>query len=161
MKEINTDKTMEFKLRINSIPHIERLSKFLNEHKNQYKTINDFLIDMIFTGLENYELYEKDAKTHFFKSNELATNVSEIQSKLMIMSRNDFEKYKDLLNVLYQNQLLLARIYNALFKMSENGHITKEYYDNGIYDDLPERFESDKEKIATTIDAEFGISKYN
>lgn len=44
MKEIKTDKVFEKKIRIYEIHRLEELDKFYQEHKKEYKNINEYLV---------------------------------------------------------------------------------------------------------------------
>lgn len=161
MKEIKSDKVFEKKLRIYDIRFMEELNEFYQKHKKEYGNVNEFLISLIRTGLDAKKMFEKDHETYFFKSQELSQNICEIQAKLNKMRLNDENVYKDLLNVLYQNQLLLCRLYNGMFDIVENGRIDKKFYNAGFRDDPPEFFEDDKEKIAQQINAELSQIEKN
>ncbi len=157
MKGIKSDKVFEKKIRIYETYRLDELNEYYQKHSKEYGNVNEFLVSLIFNGLEAQKMFEKDSKTYFFKSQELAQNVCEIQSKLMNMKLNDEAVYKDLLNVLYQNQLLLCRLYNGMFDIAQNGSIDKKFYNAGFHDDPPEYFDDDKENIANRLNAEFGI----
>ena len=91
----------------------------------------------------------------------MQTNLADIQKHISVITQNNFNSYKDLLGLLYQNQTLLCRIYNAMFKLSEKVELNRKFFDIGIYDDLPNEFENVKAKIDDILDVELGSSPKN
>ena len=45
-----------------------------------------------------------------------------------------------------------------MFKLSENVVLNKQFFDLGMYDDLPNEFENVKEKISDILNVELGSS---
>ena len=116
---------------------------------------------MIFSGLEREKLLDENASQYFYQSQDMQTNLADIQKRVSVISQSNFNSYKDLLGLLYQNQTLLIRIYKALFKLSENEQLNQKFFDIGIYDDLPDEFDSVKDKINDILDVELGSSLKN
>lgn len=74
MKEIKTDKVFEKKIRIYQINRLEELNNFYQKHKREYKNINEFLVGLIFAGLDSEINFEKDAKTYYTIAQGLSHN---------------------------------------------------------------------------------------
>ena len=60
MKEIKSDKVFEKKIRIYQINRLEELNEFYQKHKREYKNMNEFLVSLIFAGLDSEINFEKD-----------------------------------------------------------------------------------------------------
>ena len=158
MKEIKSDKVFEKKIRIYQTDRLDELNDYYQKHKKSYKNINEFLVSLIFSGLEREKLFDENTSQYFYQSQDMQTNLADIQKRVSVISQSNFNSYKDLLGLLYQNQTLLIRIYKALFKLSENEQLNQKFFDIGIYDDLPDEFDSVKEKINDILDVELGSS---
>ncbi len=161
MKEIKNDKTFEKKIRIYQTDRLDELNDFYQKHKSNYKNINEFFVSLIFSGLEREKLFDENTSQYFYQSQDMQTNLADIQKRVSVISQSNFNSYKDLLALLYQNQTLLIRIYKALFKLSENEQLNQKFFDIGIYDDLPDEFDSVKDKINDILDVELGSSLKN
>ena len=161
MKEIKSDGIFEKKIRIYQTFKLEELNEFYQKHKKEYKNINQLFVSLIFSGLEKEKLMDENASEYYYQSQDMQTNLADIQRHISAITQNNFNSYKDLLGLLYQNQTLLCRIYNAMFKLSENVKLNKQFFDLGMYDDLPNEFENVKEKIDDILDVELGTSPKN
>ena len=161
MKEIKSDKVFEKKIRIYQTDRLDELNDYYQKHKKSYKNINEFLVSLIFSGLEREKLFDENTSQYFYQSQDMQTNLADIQKQVSVISQSNFNSYKDLLGLLYQNQTLLIRIYKALFKLSENEQLNQKFFDIGIYDDLPDEFDSVKEKISDILEVELGSSLKN
>ena len=161
MKEIKSDKIFEKKIRIYQTDRLDELNDYYQKHKKSYKNINEFLVSLIFSGLEREKLFDENTSQYFYQSQDMQTNLADIQKQVSVISQSNFNSYKDLLGLLYQNQTLLIRIYKALFILSENEQLNQKFFDIGIYDDLPDEFDSVKEKIKDILDVELGSSLKN
>ena len=161
MKEIKSDGIFEKKIRIYQPYRVEELNDFYQKHKKEYKNINQFFVSLIFSGLEKEKLMDENASEYYYQSQDMQTNLADIQKHISVITQNNFNSYKDLLGLLYQNQTLLCRIYNAMFKLSEKVELNRKFFDIGIYDDLPNEFENVKAKIDDILDVELGASPKN
>lgn len=161
MKEIKSDKVFEKKIRIYQTNRLDELNDYYQKHKKSYRNINEFLVSLIFSGLEREKLFDENTSQYFYQSQDMQSNLADIQKRVSVISQSNFNSYKDLLGLLYQNQTLLIRIYKALFKLSENEELNKKFFDIGIYDDLPDEFDSVKDKINDILDVELGPSLKN
>ena len=161
MKEIKSDGIFEKKIRIYQPYRVEELNDFYQKHKKEYKNINQFFVSLIFSGLEKEKLTDGNASEYYYQSQDMQTNLADIQKHISVITQNNFNSYKDLLGLLYQNQTLLCRIYNAMFKLSQKVELNKNFFDIGIYDDLPNEFENVKAKIDDILDVELGSSLKN
>ena len=161
MKEIKSDGIFEKKIRIYQSYRVEELNDFYQKHKKEYKNINQLFVSLIFSGLEKEKLMDENASEYYYQSQDIQTNLADIQKHISVITQNNFNSYKDLLGLLYQNQTLLCRIYNAMFKLSEKVELNRQFFDIGIYDDLPDEFENVKAKIGDILDVELGSSPKN
>ena len=62
MKEIKSDKVFEKKIRIYQINRLEELNDFYQKHKREYKNMNEFLVSLIFAGLNSEINFEKECR---------------------------------------------------------------------------------------------------
>ena len=161
MKQIKSDGVFEKKIRIYQPFRVEELNNFYQKHKKEYKNINQLFVSLIFSGLEKEKLMDENASQYYYQSQDMQTNLADIQKHISVITQNNFNSYKDLLGLLYQNQTLLCRIYNAMFKLSQKVELNKNFFDMGIYDDLPNEFENVKAKIDDILDVELGSSPKN
>ena len=161
MKQIKSDGVFEKKIRIYQPFRVEELNDFYQKHKKEYKNINQLFVSLIFSGLEKEKLMDENASEYYYQSQDMQTNLADIQKHISVITQNNFNSYKDLLGLLYQNQTLLCRIYNAMFKLSEKVELNRKFFDIGIYDDLPNEFENVKAKIDDILDIELGASPKN
>ena len=161
MKQIKSDGVFEKKIRIYQPFRVEELNDFYQKHKKEYKNINQFFVSLIFSGLEKEKLLDENASQYYYQSQDMQTNLADIQKHISVIAQNNFNSYKDLLGLLYQNQTLLCRIYNAMFKLSQKVELNRKFFDIGIYDDLPNEFENVKAKIDDILDVELGSSPKN
>ena len=161
MKQIKSDGVFEKKIRIYQPFRVEELNDFYQKHKKEYKNINQLFVSLIFSGLEKEKLMDENASEYYYQSQDMQTNLADIQKNISVITQNNFNSYKDLLGLLYQNQTLLCRIYNAMFKLSEKVELNRKFFDIGIYDDLPNEFENVKAKIDDILDIELGASPKN
>lgn len=158
MKEIKSDKVFEKKIRIYQVFRLDELNDFYQKHKKEFRNVNEYLVHLIFSGLDKEKLMDENASQYYYQSQDMQTNLADIQKHISAITQSNFNSYKDLLGLLYQNQTLLCRVYNAIFKLSENVQLNKQFFDMGMYDDLPNEFENVKEKIDDVLDVELGTS---
>ena len=155
MKEIKTDKVFEKKIRIYQMKRLEELNDFYQKHKREYKTINDYLVSLIFAGLDSEINYEKDARTFYEKADGISENILSLNNTLRNIKQTQSDEYKDMVKLAYELRLLLVRIYNSNFELADNEQL-KGVYDAGFRDDEPEGFEEDRNIISRQVEAEFG-----
>ena len=155
MKEIKSDKVFEKKIRIYQINRLEELNDFYQKHKREYKTINDYLVSLIFAGLDSEINYEKDARTFYEKADGISENIVSLNNTLRNLKQTQSDEYKDMVKLAYELRLLLYRIYNGMFYLSDRDN-DKGIFDAGFKDDEPEGFADDRSLISKQVDAEFG-----
>ena len=155
MKEIKTDKVFEKKIRIYQMKRLEELNDFYQKHKREYKTINDYLVSLIFAGLDSEINFEKDARTYFTKAQGISDNIASLSNTLSNIKKTQTNEYTDMVKLAYELRLLLYRIYNGIFYLSDKEDI-KGVFDAGFRDDEPEGFEEDRNIISRQVEAEFG-----
>ena len=147
MKEIKSDKVFEKKIRIYQINRLEELNDFYQKHKREYKNMNEFLVSLIFAGLDSEINFEKDARTYFTKAQGISDNIASLSNTLSNIKKTQTNEYTDMVKLAYELRLLLYRIYNGIFYR---------VFDAGFKDDEPEGFADDRSLISKQVDAEFG-----
>lgn len=115
MKEIKSDKVFEKKIRIYQISRLEELNDFYQNHKQVYKNMNEFLVSLIFAGLDSETNFEKDARTYFTKAQGISDNIADMTKVLINIKQSQTDEYKDMVKLAYELRLLLYRIYNGMF----------------------------------------------
>ena len=155
MKEIKSDKVFEKKIRIYQINRLEELNNFYQKHKREYKNMNEFLVSLIFAGLDSEINFEKDARTYFIKAQGISDNIAHLSNTLSNVKKTQTNEYMDMVKLAYELRLLLYRIYNGMFYLSDRDDV-KGIFDAGFKDDEPEGFADDRSLISKQVDAEFG-----
>ena len=155
MKEIKSDKVFEKKIRIYQINRLEELNEFYQKHKREYKNMNEFLVSLIFAGLDSETNFEKDARTYFTKAQGISDNIASLSNTLSNIKKTQTNEYTDMVKLAYELRLLLYRIYNGIFYLSDKEDI-KGVFNAGFKDDEPEGFADDRSLISKQVDAEFG-----
>ena len=155
MKEIKSDKVFEKKIRIYQINRLEELNDFYQKHKREYKNMNEFLVSLIFAGLNSEINFEKDARTYFTKAQGISDNIAHLSNTLSNVKKTQTNEYMDMVKLAYELRLLLYRIYNGMFYLSDRDDV-KGIFDAGFKDDEPEGFADDRSLISKQVDAEFG-----
>ena len=155
MKEIKSDKVFEKKIRIYQINRLEELNDFYQKHKREYKNMNEFLVSLIFAGLDSEINFEKDARTFYEKADGISENIVSLNNTLRNLKQTQSDEYKDMVKLAYELRLLLVRIYNSNFELTDNEQL-KGVYDAGFRDDEPEGFEEDRNIISRQVETEFG-----
>lgn len=115
MNEIKSDKVFEKKIRIYQINRLEELNDFYQKHKREYKNMNEFLVSLIFAGLDSEINFEKDARTYFTKAQGISDNIADMTKVLSNIKQSQTDEYKDMVKLAYELRLLLYRIYNGYF----------------------------------------------
>lgn len=157
MKQIKSDGVFEKKIRIYQPFRVEELNDFYQKHKKEYKNINQLFVSLIFSGLEKEKLMDENASEYYYQSQDIAEGLADVAENVVNIKLNMGEVYKGLMNMLYQNQLLLFRLYNGMFDLSQGRVLNKELYDNGIKDWEPNNFDENKQSIKEKVDVMFGI----
>lgn len=155
MKEIKSDKVFEKKIRIYQINRLEELNNFYQKHKREYKNMNEFLVSLIFAGLDREINFEKDSRTYFTKAQGISDNIAHLSNTLSNVKKTQTNEYMDMVKLAYELRLLLYRIYNGMFYLSDRDDV-KGIFDAGFKDDEPEGFADDRSLISKQVDAEFG-----
>ena len=155
MKEIKSDKVFEKKIRIYQINRLEELNDFYQKHKREYKNMNEFLVSLIFAGLDSEINFEKDARTYFTKAQGISDNIAHLSNTLSNVKKTQTNEYMDMVKLAYELRLFLYRIYNGMFYLSDRDDV-KGIFDAGFKDDEPEGFADDRSLISKQVDAEFG-----
>ena len=155
MKEIKSDKVFEKKIRIYQINRLEELNDFYQKHKREYKNMNEFLVSLMFAGLDSETNFEKDARTYFTKAQGISDNIASLSNTLSNIKKTQTNEYTDMVKLAYELRLLLYRIYNGMFYLSDRDDV-KGIFDAGFKDDEPEGFADDRSLISKQVDAEFG-----
>ena len=139
MKEINTNKLFEKKLRIYDLWLLEDLNKFYDEHRKRYKnSMNEMFVDLIKCGLEVEKIQEQNRKDYNGRFETISNKMTTLQKAIEDSNFANQFNLKDLAIRITILEKLLARSYNILFAFNENGNLNKQTLLAGFYDYLPE-----------------------
>ena len=133
MKEINTNKLFEKKLRIYDLWLLEDLNKFYDEHRKRYKnSMNEMFVDLI---------KDQNRKDYNGRFETIANKMTTLQKAIEDSNFANLFNIKDLAIRITILEKLLARSYNILLAFNENGNLNKQTLLAGFYDYLPEDLE--------------------
>ena len=59
-------------------------------------------MSLIFNGLEKEKLLDENSIEYYYQSQDMQTNLADIQRNISVITQNNFNSYKDLLGLLYQ-----------------------------------------------------------
>ena len=139
MKEISTHKTFEKKIRIYDVSLLQRLDKFLDEHRKLYRNnVNEIIVHLIRNGLEVEEISEQNYNDYFGKFETISTKLTELQTAIANSNYSNQYNIKDLVCNIIIQQKLLARIYNLALAQNDHRTLKEDFIKAGFYDDLPE-----------------------
>lgn len=100
-------------------------------------------------------ILKKDARTYFTKAQGISDNIAHLSNTLSNVKKTQTNEYMGMVKLAYELRLLLYRIYNGMFYLSDRDDV-KGIFDAGFKDDEPEGFTDDRELISKLVDAEFG-----
>lgn len=139
MREQNTIRIYDSRLS-------NKLENLFKETKDIYGTKNPFLVDCIKRGVDALEKDIKGSKN--IESigeiyDEIQTTIEKLNNLIKLCEKSS----KEIMANFTVNQKLLSCNYNLLMGLTEQVPKDKDYVEAGMYDDLPERFESLLEDI--------------
>lgn len=142
MKEINTNKLFEKKLRIYDLWLLEDLNKFYDEHRKRYKnSMNEMFVDLIKCGLEVEKIQDQNRKDYNGRFETISNKMTTLQKAIEDSNFANQFNIKDLAIRITILEKLLARSYNILLALNDNGRLGEQSIQAGFYDDLPDDLE--------------------
>ena len=80
--------------------------------------MNEFLVSLIFAGLDSEINFEKDTKTYFTKAQGMSDNIAHLLNTLSNVKKTQTNGYTDMPKLSYVLRLLFYRIYNKMFYLT-------------------------------------------
>ena len=141
-------------LRLYDANFIGKLSALMEREKENYRSTNEFLTELLKRGCDSYIAADKSGKT----TNSAAADNSNVGSSgaintavvdgvremiKQLISLTDYIMVNSRITELY-NEVFTKRLganYNMLLALTEGRKLMPSLVENGFYDDLPPRFE--------------------
>lgn len=131
----------QYTIRIYDSRIADKLENVFDNNKDIYGTKNPFMVDCINRGLEAIER-DLSGQNKLENLNDLYNEIHLTVNKLNNLIKLCEKNAMEIMANLTVNQKLLSCNYNLLLGLTENLPKKKDIVEAGMYDDLPERFES-------------------
>ena len=142
MKEIKSNKLFEKKLRIYNVKLLDELNKFFDEHRKEYKnSMNEMFVELIKRGLEVEKIGEQNYRDYNGRFETISDKMTALQKAIENSNFANQFNIKDLDIRITILEKLLARSYNILLALNDNGRLGEQSIQAGFYDDLPDDLE--------------------
>lgn len=119
---------------------IERLDDLWNKNIRLYSVQNTFLCDLLLRGIESVENELSNVK-EMQRDGNIFKEMKRLTSLLDRFVDVGYEHYKESFVVCRENQTLISRLYDVIFRIAKEHGISVENYNDGTYDSLPDGFE--------------------
>ena len=119
---------------------VERLDDLWNKHSRLYSAQNTFLCDLLLRGIESVENELSNVK-EMQRDGNIFKEMKRLTSLLDRFVDVGYEHYKESFVIGKENQGLMSRLYDVIFRMAKEHGISVENYNDGTYDALPDGFE--------------------
>ena len=137
---MQSDTLKEMMVRIRDSRIIERLDNLWLKYKRLYTTQNQFIVDLLVRGIENAENELANVK-EMKESGNIFTELKRLAGLIDRFVDVGYEHYKESFVVNKENQTLISRLYDVVFRIAKEKGISIENYNKGIFDGLPDGFE--------------------
>ena len=155
MKNIDTNKMFETKIRIYHPHFLEELKDYYERHN--FRNRNEFFLYLLREGLTSSQKLDEDAEYYYKHSLDLHERITKMENNIKNLGNLYYEYERDLHTKLSENQALLLRLYSAFFRAHED--INREYYDLGIYDFIPAEMKIKRHEIEDYFKKKHGVGK--
>lgn len=137
---MQSDTLKEIMVRIRDSRIIERLDNLWLKYERLYTTQNQFIVDLLVRGIENAENELANVK-EMKESGNIFTELKRLAGLIDRFVDVGYEHYKESFVVSKENQTLISRLYDVVFRIAKEKGISIENYNKGIFDGLPDGFE--------------------
>lgn len=137
---MHKDTLKKFTLRVYDSKILARLDDIWKTVDNLYSSENTFLVDLLVRGIESFELKSQDIK-EMKSSGNIFKELKRISAVLDRFVDVGYEHYKESYVINNENQTLISRLYDVIFRIAKEKGISIENYNKGIFDGLPDGFE--------------------
>lgn len=127
-------------IRIYDSKIIERLDDLWNKNIRLYSAQNTFLCELLLRGIESIENELANVK-EMQRDGNIFKEMKRLTSLLDRFVDVGYEHYKESYVIGKENQTLISRLYDVIFRMAKEHGISVENYNDGTYDTLPDGFE--------------------
>lgn len=134
------DSIREMMVRLYDSKVIDRLDDLWLKHERLYTTKNSFICDLLLRGIESVENELANVK-EMQKDGNIFKEMKRLTSLLDRFVDVGYEHYKESYVIGKENQTLISRLYDVIFRMAKEHGISIENYNDGTYDTLPDGFE--------------------
>lgn len=137
---MQNDTLREMMVRVRDSKIVDRLDSLWNKYERLYTTQNQFIVDLLIRGIESAEnelLNVKEVKA----SGNIFNELKRLANMLDRFVDVGYEHYKESFVITKENQTLISRLYDVIFRIAKEKGISIENYNKGIYDGLPDGFE--------------------
>ena len=146
------DSLREMMVRLYDSRDIERLDKLWEVYKLMYTTKNQFIVDILIRGIESIENENSNIKD-MVKDGNIFNELKRLTSMLDRFVDVGYEHYKESYVVSKENQTLISRLYDVIFRIAKEKGLSIDSYNQGIFDELPEHFEEVTERLIKEFNA--------
>lgn len=146
------DSLREMMVRLYDSRDIERLDKLWEVYKLMYTTKNQFIVDILIRGIESIENENSNIKD-MVKDGNIFNELKRLTSMLDRFVDVGYEHYKESYIVSKENQTLISRLYDVIFRIAKEKGLSIDSYNRGIFDELPEHFEEVTERLIKEFNA--------
>ena len=146
------DSLREMMVRLYDSRDIERLDKLWEVYKLMYTTKNQFIVDILIRGIESIENENSNIKD-MVKDGNIFNELKRLTSMLDRFVDVGYEHYKESYVVSKENQTLISRLYDVIFRIAKEKGLSIDSYNRGIFDELPEHFEEVTERLIKEFNA--------
>ena len=134
------DSLREIMIRIYDSRVIDRLDELWSSVERLYKTKNAFIVDLLVRGIESAE-NEKTNMKEMYENGNIFKELKRLTALLDRFVDIGYNHYKEGFVIGKENQILISRLYHAVFQMAKEKGISINDYNDGFFDALPENFE--------------------
>lgn len=140
------DSLLKLTVRLYDSRIIDLLDEVWKDNCKFYTTQNAFIGDVLQRGLEAIQSEQANIKD-MMKSGKIFDEMKRLTSMLDRFVNVGYNHYKESYVVGKENQTLISRLYDIIFRIVKDKGISIDNYNLGIYDDLPEHFEEVTERL--------------
>ena len=134
------DTEQRYSIHIYDSRFVDRLNNLYQRNKNLYRTLNPFLVDCLYKGVETLEQEEQNIK-EMIRSGDI---YNEMKRLILILNKivdEGHEHYKESFVQEQVTQTLVHRVYSMILNQAKKNNIPYSSYEKGIFDNLPKDLE--------------------
>ena len=155
MKNFDTNKILETKIRIYQSNFIEELKDYFEKHK--FRNKNEFYLYLLREGLTASQKIDEDAEYYYKHSLDLHERITNMENTIKDFSKAYHSLERDYFTKMSENQALLLRLYSAFFRAHNN--IDRDLYDKGVFDSVPAQMKIKRHMIEDFFKERHGVNK--